>query len=288
VLRTMTIIRVIAAGAGILMIGLSVAAAGWVAAGEQPVQTRPEQPPVTVRVSPAIGQAKAESDARAAQRGAAQKPDDPLVKFFNIRDRARSVVYVIDCSGSMAVRNSLEVAKRELLTSLGQLPPDAQFAVIFYNLQARVLIDDQGHKGLMAASPSNQKRVQSQIAKIEPDGGTDHILALRKALALKPDVIIFLTDADLCTNSDVEEILWLMGRTPKEGAGSGPSLMAAFRSFVDGFPLTNQTQKTRIQVIQFGRGPQEVQPPPLRRLATTTGGSYMYFDVSQVPRTYRD
>jgi hypothetical protein len=284
----MTIIRVIAAGAGILMIGLFVAAAGWVAACEQSIQTRTEQPPVTARVSPAIGQAKADSDDRAAQRSAAQKPDDPLVKFFNIRDRARSVVYAIDCSGSMAFRNSLEVAKRELLTSLRQLPPDAQFAVIFYNLEARVLIDDQGNKGLMAASASNQKRVQSQIAKIEPNGGTDHVLALRRALALKPEVIVFLTDADLLTNSDVEEILWLMGRTPEQGAGSGPALMAAFRSFMDGFRLTNQTQKTRIQVIQFGRGPEEVQSPHLRRLATTTGGSYMYFEVSRVPRTYRD
>ena len=37
----------------------------------------------------------------------------------------------------MATRNALDVAKRELLASLDQLPPDAQFAVVLYNLRAR-------------------------------------------------------------------------------------------------------------------------------------------------------
>ena len=63
------------------------------------------------------------------------------------RDHAHSFAYVIDCSGSMATRNSLEIAKREMLASINQLPPDAQFAVIFYNLNARMLSDPQGKKG---------------------------------------------------------------------------------------------------------------------------------------------
>ena len=74
----------------------------------------------------------------------------PGTQFFGARDHAHSFAYVIDCSGSMAARNSLEVAKRELLASLSQLAPDAQFSVIFYNLQARMLTDPQGRRGLMA------------------------------------------------------------------------------------------------------------------------------------------
>ena len=46
-------------------------------------------------------------------------------EFFGAREHGHSFAYVIDCSGSMATRNSLEVAKRELLASLNQLPPDA-------------------------------------------------------------------------------------------------------------------------------------------------------------------
>ena len=82
---------------------------------------------------------------------------------------------------------------------------------IFYNLQARMLSDPQGQKGLMAATAPNKARVQTQLATIAPDGGTDHMLALREALKLKPEVIFFLTDADLMTNSDVNEILAEVG-----------------------------------------------------------------------------
>jgi hypothetical protein len=154
----------------------------------------------------------------------------------------------------MAMRNSLEVAKREMLASINQLPPDVYFAVIFYNLQARMLTDPQGNRGLMAATEPNKLRVQTQLATIAPDGGTDHMSALRAALKLKPEVIFFLTDADLMSNNDVNEILAEVG-------------------------------STRIQAVEFGRGTELGQRTPLGRLATTTGGSYLYIDVSHFPRS---
>jgi hypothetical protein len=177
----------------------------------------------------------------------------PGTEFFGAREHAGSFAYVIDCSGSMATRNALEVAKRELLASLGQLPPDARFGVVFYNLRSTMLADPQGHRGLMAATQGNKARVRAQLAEIEPVGGTDHMLALRAALALHPEVIFFLTDADLMTNSDVAEIL--------SEAGS-----------------------TRIQAVEFGRGPDLGTSAPLRKLATTTGGSYRYLDVTRFPK----
>ena len=140
-----------------------------------------------------------------------------------------------------------------MLASVNQLPPDAYFAVVFYNLQARMLSDPEGKKGLMAATIPNKARMQSQLATILPDGGTDHMTALRVALQLKPEVIFFLTDADLMSNKDVNEILAEAGTT-------------------------------RIQAIEFGRGTSLGQRTPLDRLATTTGGSYLYIDVSRFPR----
>ena len=130
--------------------------------------------------SPATLPVEANRDRRDAQPGAVPRDDEPLLEFFELRDRARSVVYAIDCSGSMATRNALDVAKREVLTSLSRLPPNARFAVIFYNLKARTLRDDQGHEGLMTATAANRKRVQSQVAEVAPDGGTDHLTALRR------------------------------------------------------------------------------------------------------------
>ena len=186
--------------------------------------------------------------------GGAGRGIGPGTQFFGARDHARSFAYVIDCSGSMATRNSLDVAKREMLASVNQLPPDAQFAVIFYNLQTRMLSDPQGRKGLMPATTTNKARVQTQLEAIPPLGGTDHMFALREALKLKPEVIFFLTDADLMTNGDVDEIL-------------------------------TEVHSTRIQAVEFGRGTALGQRTPLGRLATSTGGSYLYIDVSKFPRS---
>jgi hypothetical protein len=154
----------------------------------------------------------------------------------------------------MATRNALDFAKRELLTSLNQLSPDARFAVIFYNLYANVFSDPQAHKGLMAATAANKVRVATQLARVSPDGGTDHMLALKTALALRPEVIFFLTDADLMTTADVQEIL-------------------------------GQARSTRIQAVEFGRGLDLDTSNPLRRLATGTGGTYRYIDVTRFPRS---
>jgi hypothetical protein len=177
----------------------------------------------------------------------------PGTEFFGARERAGSYTYVIDCSGSMATRRALDVAKRELLASLKQLPPDASFGVVFYNLHATTLSDQNGGQGLMAATAVNKDRVRTQLDTIVPDGGTDHMVALREALKRRPEVIFFLTDADLMTNSDVNDIL----------AESG---------------------KTRIQAIEFGRGPDLGASGPLRRLAASTGGSYRYLDVTTFPK----
>lgn len=186
-------------------------------------------------------------------RGGVGRGIGPGTEFFGAREHAGSFAYVIDCSGSMATRNALDIAKRELLASLGQLPPDAHFAIVFYNLRATVLSDPQGQRGLMAATRANKARVLAQLNAIAPDGGTDHMLALRAALAVRPEVIFFLTDADLMTTSDVNEIV-------------------------------AEAAKTRIQAIEFGRGAELGGSEPLRKLAAATGGSYRYLDVTRFPK----
>lgn len=173
----------------------------------------------------------------------------PGTEFFGARERAGSFAYVIDCSGSMANRDALGVAKRELLASLSQLPPDAEFAVVFYNLNPTVFDDAQGREGLMPATAQNKARVRTRLAAIAPDGGTDHMSALRTAIGLQPEVIFFLTDADLISRDDVETIRRLAGQT-------------------------------RIQAVEFGIGPDLGTSVPLRSLATSTGGTYRYFDVT--------
>jgi len=102
--------------------------------------------------------------------GGAGRGIGPGTQFFGARDHAHSFAYVIDCSGSMAMHNSLDVAKREMLSSINQLPPDANFGVIFYSLETRILSDPQGRKGLMAATTRNKARLQTQLETISPLG----------------------------------------------------------------------------------------------------------------------
>ncbi|WP_435010247.1 vWA domain-containing protein [Tundrisphaera lichenicola] len=177
----------------------------------------------------------------------------PGTQFFGMRDRGSSFAYVIDCSGSMVARGSLDVAKRELLSSLAQIPPEARFAVIFYNIEAKVFTDSAGRPGLMAASPANKARVRELLLSVQPYGGTEHMLALRAALAVKPEVIFFLTDADLMNRQQVAEILAEAG-------------------------------KTRIQAIEFGLTGSLGGSVPLKQLARSSGGSYRYIDVNSFGR----
>jgi hypothetical protein len=180
----------------------------------------------------------------------------PGTEFFGARDHASSFTYVIDCSGSMATRNALEIAKHELLASLNQLPPDARFGLIFYNLSAFNPLDPQGKPGLLTATAANKDLVRRQLAPVVPDGGTEHMLALNAALSLHTEVIFFLTDADLMTNSDVTDVL-------------------------------SRSGSTRIQCIEFGRGLDLGGGGPLRRLAGGSGGTYRYIDVTRFPQTVR-
>ena len=113
----------------------------------------------------------------------------------------------------MVKGNALEVAKQELVTSLRQLPPDAQFSVIFYNLKIRVFTDPSGQHEMMAAMVANKTWVQSQVETVFPDGTSAHSLALQTALELNPDVVFLLAPADLETKNQVPKIPSQVGRT---------------------------------------------------------------------------
>ena len=216
-----------------------------------------------------LAQTRGESSHKAAQRApsapgasATQRPRDttamgdagrvPSMGFFKDTASGRTFAYVINCSSSMATRNALDVAKRELLASLDQLRPGARFSVIFYNLKIWVFTDPSGQYEMMPASVENKTWVQDQFAKVVPDGASAHSLALQNALDLKPDVVFFLTPADLMTKNQVDEIL-------------------------------TQAGQTRIHVIELGQGPDLGKLSQRRRLATATGGTYRSIDVTKFP-----
>lgn len=176
----------------------------------------------------------------------------PSTEFFGAREYGASFVYVIDCSGSMAKHHALQRAERELNVSLEQLPPDARFGVVFYNLNSTTMPDADGNPALMPATSANKERVRTRLLSLRAEGPTDHSRALEAAFAMHPEVVFFLTDGRQLRPEQADALL--------DSAGA-----------------------TRVHVTEFGDGPDPGTLDPLKTLATGTGGSYRYLDLTKRP-----
>jgi hypothetical protein len=118
---------------------------------------------------------------------------------------ARSVVYVLDRSVSMGPSGALEAARREVLASLSRLSAEVRFQVIPYNRQAEPLPLARRAE-LVPADPATVARAAALLAEVWPAGGTDHGKALRRGLALRPDVLFLVTDADDLSQAEVSAV----------------------------------------------------------------------------------
>jgi hypothetical protein len=150
----------------------------------------------------------------------------------------------------MGLNGSLAAAKRELAASLAQLPASARFQVIFYNRIAEPL-RIHGRSDLVPASAMNKAEAVRLLETIQAEGSTAHLPALSRALALGPDVVFFLTDADDMEAEQVQAVtVRNHGRTIIHTIG--------------------------LYALQRARG-----EPPLAALARHNGGAYR--EVSMTP-----
>jgi hypothetical protein len=117
----------------------------------------------------------------------------PATTFFAVPAQGRSIVYVIDRSGSMGQDSRLDLARREVLASLARLPESARFQIIAYNSYVEM---PRGPRELLPATAENKERAARFLETLVAEGSTIHEKALDQALRLAPDVIYFLTDAD--------------------------------------------------------------------------------------------
>jgi len=150
-----------------------------------PLAPSPVAPPGIGKLSPGLG--------RANQGPAAEKRGNST-RFFDVEAQGQTFVYVIDHSSSMGPGGGLAAARQQLLTSLQELPPAARFQVIVYNRTAEPLVPACPY--WLDTTPENIQQVALRLDGLIAEGGTDHWPALRRALALRPDVLFFLTDAD--------------------------------------------------------------------------------------------
>lgn len=175
--------------------------------------------------------------------------------MFGLKAQGYKFVYCLDRSGSMggSGRRSLPLVKAELLASLKDLDTVHQFQIVFYNEQPAVF-NPTGVPGRLAfATDQNKERARRFLDTIVADGGTDHERALRTAIALRPDVIFFLTDADE-PRLDAEQL-------------------AKIAYLADGI---------KIHTIEFGAGPKPAGESFLAVLATQNGGQYTYVDITKL------
>lgn len=169
-------------------------------------------------------------------------------EFFGVPETASSYAYVIDRSGSMSQNRAIDLACRELLSSVSRLEPEVPFGVIVYNHESMWLTSGRAGDVLSPATAENVERLRTWLASVQASGGTDHNRALRAAFASGAEVVYFLTDARQMTPEDAEAL--------RAEAGA-----------------------SRVHAIMFGVGPAPRISDPLEKLAASTGGAYRYIDV---------
>jgi hypothetical protein len=179
-----------------------------------------EEQELPIRVEPLVPSAVSSSDAgeaphvqgvsqpvrrQRARDGPANGAAHPAPTFFDVPIRACRIVFIIDRSTSMWANGGLEAAKRELLALLKQLPAEARFQVLFYNNSVEMLPGAE-RDGYLRVAEQTRREAAQFVERLRPAGSTNHLGALRRALALKPDEIFLVTDGEDLRLDQVREL----------------------------------------------------------------------------------
>ena len=122
-----------------------------------------------------------------------RKPNEEA-KFMGLdAESAKSLVYVVDASGSMLLH--LSAVLDELERSLQALHPEQSFAILFFQKDTAIHVPPKGK-----LQPAHGNHIQDAMEWIRssgyviPSGSSNPIAALRVAVRLKPDVVYLLSE----------------------------------------------------------------------------------------------
>jgi len=117
-------------------------------------------------------------------------------RFFGVAagEQAKRIVFVVDASSSMGRGGLWQRAARAVTETIDSLPADTSYQVIVYHSRARALMP--ARPGWLGHDADTRRQVSQALHELLPEGKTDHAPALNLALAMRPDVVFFLTDAD--------------------------------------------------------------------------------------------
>jgi len=174
------------------------------------------------------------------------------VRVFGVEGVGTKFVYLFDRSVSMD-GPLLAAAKEQLIASLQSLESVHQFQIIFFNYQVQLWDMTGGQNRIAFATDRNKQLARQFVRSITAMGGTLRLEALRRAIAMRPDVIFFLTDVD----------------NPMAADDLAISIRQAHRN------------STAIHTIEFGFSAAQSRENFLIQLARETGGQYDYVDTSR-------
>jgi hypothetical protein len=163
--------------------------------------------------------------------------------FFGVSTPGKRVVYLIDRSISMGLNGALPLAKHELMASLRRLPADARFQLLVYNRFAEPLVANGAH-GLLSPSADVLERIAALLEPLRAEGGTNHLVALQRALQLQPEVIYLVTDGDDLSAEQIRTVAAL------------------------------NRSRAVINTIEIGYAPVNREAGPLEQLARQNGGVF--------------
>lgn len=199
---------------------------------ERPEQVQVERPTGTVASSPTVDTSNAreiQRQAQAAQLASRQGISElereireakmsgaGLGGIFKIPDDVKSVVYVLDCSGSMSGA-PLQSVKAELLGALKGMKPDVKFFIFFFS-DTEIPLSIPGVRGdqLVTATRENVKNAEDWIRVTDQGGGTQPVSAMQRAIDLKPELIFLLSDGQF-DSSESQTIIDYNSRKRKGG-----------------------------------------------------------------------
>lgn len=164
---------------------------------------------------------------------------------------ARSVVYVMDRSGSMT--DTFSLLQRELMRAIGSLNRDQLFNVLWFNEGKATELFTR----LKAANMDNKREAFDAIKSIVPSGQTQPLDAVRRGLGYRPDVLFLLSDGDF--GEDNQRII----QTVKQ---------------------LNQGKKTRINTILFVYDTMGDGERVLREIAESNHGIYKHVTEEDIRR----
>jgi len=113
----------------------------------------------------------------------------PSQVFVPPKGNARTIIFVCDCTGSMI--NKIAQLKVELSRAVQNLKPIQSFNIVFYQDESVLKLSSS----TIQANSENKRKAEAWLGDIVTAGKTDPVPALSFALAARPDLMYFLTDA---------------------------------------------------------------------------------------------